>query len=100
MRDALDEFVAAADSAELHAQTLDRPSARIDRIIHREAAYRRRGLRGLRVAPVARDLVSRILVQPGDSYALERVAKSRLPVLVRERPRLLEAELGQRISRG
>src|SRR5208282_1323641 len=89
----------AADSAELQAEALDGAGARIDRIIHREAPYRRRKFRGLRVALVALDLIRRILVQPGYSHALKRVAQPRLDVLERERSELLEAELGQRIRR-
>ncbi len=99
MRDALDEFVAAADSTELHAETLDRAGSRISRVVHREAAYRRGNFRGLRVALEARDLESREAVQPGDSDALKRVAQSGRDVLQRKRAELLEAQLGQRIGR-
>src|SRR5882762_464109 len=99
MRDALDERVGAAESAELHAETLDRAGARVSRIVHREAPYRRRNLRGLRVTLVARDLERRELVQPGDSDALKRIAHSGGYVLEREWTELLETELGQRIGR-
>src|SRR5277367_6023973 len=99
MRDALDECVGAAESAELQAECLDGAGARIGRVIHREASYRRRELGSLRVALVALDLKSRELVQARDSDALVRVAQSGGDVFQREWAELLEAELGQRISR-
>src|SRR5271156_1443047 len=99
MRDALDELVRATETANLHGQTLDRSRARIGRIIHREALYRRCDFRGLRVALVALDLERRELVQPGDPDALEGVAQPRGHVLERERPDLFESQLSQRISR-
>src|SRR5277367_1363884 len=76
MRDALDERVGAAEPAELQAERLDGAGARVGRVIHCEASYRRRDFGSLRVAPVARDLERRKLVEARDSDALERVAQS------------------------